>query len=297
MGRVVSVTQLIVGNRRVGLAAALAATLITLIEASVASANPYPSRGISGVSVECERADYGCTNGGYSGSEPWGYYTNYGTRDSAGRLHNCTSYAAFRAAQQGSAKPSWSGNAADWDDKARLAGTPVDRTPAVGAIAQWNSSRDGHVAVVESIDSNGILITDDSAYANVTRRVRITYGSPAWPDAFIHLADLDGGVRFYGDWDGNGTVTPGIVYRIPNVGLQWHLRNQNGSGPPDIVFLYGAWTDAPVVGNWDGVGGDTIGVARRHPNIGLEWHLRNYNSSGPAQTVFLYGADYAATSG
>jgi peptidoglycan/xylan/chitin deacetylase (PgdA/CDA1 family) len=82
-----------------------------------------------------------------------------------------------------------------------------------------------------------------------------------------------------GDWDGNGTVTPGVV-----VGNTWYLRNSNSAGPADIVFTYGRSSDRPVTGDWDGNGTTTPGVVR-----GNTWYERNSNSSGPGTTVFTYG--------
>ncbi len=242
----------------------------------------YPTTGI-----ECQTSSYACTTGGYAGTEPWGYYTLAGSRDSAGRLHNCTSYAAYRAARVGFPKPSWSANANGWDDYSVSRGVQVNASPAVGGVAHWNSGTYGHVAVVERADSGGITITDDNYGSNVTRRVRIPYGSSGWPDSFIHMSSTSP-VRFYGDWDGNGTVTVGVVRRVAGA-LEWHLRNSNSPGPADMIFRYGLASDLPVVGNWDGVGGDTIGIARRTTAGGLEWHLRNYNWAGPANTIFGYG--------
>jgi peptidoglycan/xylan/chitin deacetylase (PgdA/CDA1 family) len=82
-----------------------------------------------------------------------------------------------------------------------------------------------------------------------------------------------------GDWDGNGTNTPGIVRE-----QVWHLRNSNSAGPADISFGYGVPGDAPVVGDWDGNGTYTPGVVR-----GRVWHLRNSNNGGAANVSFGYG--------
>jgi peptidoglycan/xylan/chitin deacetylase (PgdA/CDA1 family) len=83
-----------------------------------------------------------------------------------------------------------------------------------------------------------------------------------------------------GDWDGNGTVTPGVVR-----GSTWYLRNSNSTGPADVVFSYGGPADRPIAGDWDGNGTWTPGVVR-----GSTWYLRNSNSTG-GHTVpsFSYG--------
>ncbi len=240
------------------------------------------------MTVTCRAGDYSCGSGGYSGSEPWGYYTAYGSVDGAGRRHNCTTYAAYQMARAGVSNPGRNfADATSWAYNADKIGWPVSQQPAIGAIAQWNDGS-GHVARVEAVDSGGITVTDDNFRLNVTTKKRIAFGSVGWPDNFL-LSAANAPTHFYGDWDGNGTVTSGVVRRVNGV-LQWHLRNGTGSGPADIIFSYGLSTDIPIVGNWDGVGGDTIGIARR-VNGALEWHLRNYNSSGPANIIFAYGND------
>lgn len=73
-----------------------------------------------------------------------------------------------------------------------------------------------------------------------------------------------------GDWDGNGTVTPGVV-----IGATWYLRNRNSSGPADVLFQYGGPSDRVVTGGWDGNSSTTPAVVR-----GTRWYLRNQNSGG-----------------
>ena len=138
---------------------------------------------------------YACTTGGYAGQNTWGYGGNNASYDSAGRAHNCTLYAAFKMAGLNVKQPTWSGDASTWANKAFAAGTPVDQTPAVGAIAQWNRGSAGHVAYVESVDPGGagIVITEDNYYlaqpypGGYTAKIHITRSSPAWPDNFIHF--------------------------------------------------------------------------------------------------------------
>jgi hypothetical protein len=95
---------------------------------------------------------------------------------------------------------------------------------------------------------------------------------------------LPGETRVSGDWDGNGTSTPGVYN--PTTGV-WKLRNSSTTGPVDITFQYGGgpWT-TPVVGDWDGNGTDTIGVF--DPAAG-NWNLRDFNSAGNPNYSFQYG--------
>ncbi|WP_018332003.1 CHAP domain-containing protein [Actinomycetospora chiangmaiensis] len=190
-----------------------------------------PSYGAKGVTTVCSRSDYSCTSGGYTGSEPWGYYTRYGSRDAAGRLHNCTTYVAFRLARNGVPKPSWYDNASGWATKARNARIPVDGTPTVGSIAQWSGGA-GHVAYVEAVRGNTIELTDDMYGVNKANRWVIAAGSPAWPNAFIH---------FTGSGGTTPTPTPTPVgnqpvYSVMNTSETppdgvWFRDNPNVSGP------------------------------------------------------------------
>ena len=60
-----------------------------------------------------------------------------------------------------------------------------------------------------------------------------------------------------GDWDGNGTDTPGIVRN----GI-WFLTNTLGKPLADLNFAYGTPDDHAIVGDWNGDGKDTPGVIR-----------------------------------
>lgn len=107
--------------------------------------------------------------------------------------HNCTNYAAYMAIQNGAATPNRNlGNAADWAWNAAQAGVVVDDTPAVGAIAQWdsNAGSSGHVAYVEAVTSNSITISEDNYSSGPFRWRTITTGSSNWPSNFIHFADV-----------------------------------------------------------------------------------------------------------
>jgi hypothetical protein len=87
-----------------------------------------------------------------------------------------------------------------------------------------------------------------------------------------------------GDWDGNGTVTVGVV---DPASMTWYLRNTNGAGAPDVPpFRYGGSGWEPVVGDWDGDGRSTVGAVDR----GGLWYLRFSNTAGPPDVArFPYG--------
>jgi hypothetical protein len=104
------------------------------------------------------------------------------------------------------------------------------------------------------------------------------------PDAAFWFG-LPGEKRVSGDWDGNGTTTPGTYN--PTTGV-WKLRNYNTTGKAEVEFQYGGgvWSE-PITGDWNGDGKTTIGVF--DPSAG-NWNLRNSNSAGPPDAAsFQYG--------
>ena len=98
-------------------------------------------------------------------------------------LSNCTSFVAWRLDGDGkkilnnhgvaytcSSADSWSNgvrftrwtDAACWDESARALGKRVDRSPAVGAVAQWNTSGGGHVAYVAAVYlDRGVVLVEE----------------------------------------------------------------------------------------------------------------------------------------
>lgn len=80
--------------------------------------------------------------------DPWGMYTR-----------ECVSYAAFKVNQAYGNMPYWGGigNANQWDDNARRIGIPIGTTPKPGAVGVVDGGYYGHVAWVESVNSDGTI--------------------------------------------------------------------------------------------------------------------------------------------
>ncbi len=160
-----------------------------------------PAIGASGVTFLCGPDWlYSCTPGYDGTNAPEWAETAYGCPSASGcptTPHNCQLYAAYRLNQVG-VNPKFTHDPSLWDSDAAAKGYPVDQSPAVGSIAQWNVFK-GHVAYVQSTDASGITVAFDwwssAALTPVfpngyTARVRIAAGSPAWPDNFIHFKDV-----------------------------------------------------------------------------------------------------------
>ncbi len=156
------------------------------------------------------------------------------------------------------------------------AGAPVVRDLPVAG--DWNGDGRATAGLVGS--AGGRLrwrLTDRHDPPAVTRD--LLYGSPGRYD-----------VPVAGDWDGNGTVTPGVV-RPAGGRLRWLLSNSADRPRVAIRFTFGSASryDVPVVGDWDGDGRTTVGVVRP---VGreLRWLLLNRNASTRVARRFSFGS-------
>jgi len=68
-----------------------------------------------------------------------------------------------------------------------------------------------------------------------------------------------GDVAFTGDWDCDGTETPGLYRRSDGF---VYLRNSNTRGLADIRFFFGNPGDLPLAGDFDGDGCDSVSIYR-----------------------------------
>ena len=94
-----------------------------------------------------------------------------------------------------------------------------------------------------------------STQAVITWYLRNSNSSGVANLAFVYGFPTDKPI--VGDWDGNGSDTPGVVR-----GYAWYLRNSNSSGIPSRVFTYGNPGDKPIVGDWNRDWIDTPGLTR-----------------------------------
>ena len=123
----------------------------------------------------------------------------------------CTSFAAWCLNSRNGVEfhnyylgPRW-GHAKYWGGVAANLGIPVNNSPAVGAIAWWDSGEYGHVAWVKAV--NGSTVTIEEYNANW--RNPGTFGTRdinSWdPKGFIHISDIPatGILDINGRLDGN----------------------------------------------------------------------------------------------
>lgn len=122
---------------------------------------------------------------------------------------------------------------------------------------------------------------DSLALVNAGPQISILdeIASAAAVNSFYYGAPGD--VPLMGDWDGDGTATPGM-YR-PADGFVY-LRNSNDVGFADEEFFFGIAGDVPIVGDWDKDGDDTLGIYR-----GGQVFIKNTLETGPADFSFWFG--------
>lgn len=97
-----------------------------------------------------------------------------------------------------------------------------------------------------------------------------------------------GDVPFMGDWDGDGTATPGLYRRSDGY---VYLRNSNTQGNADIRFFFGNPGDLPVAGDFNGNGRDTVSIYR--PSNQTIYVINQLGSNdgglGAADYSFVFG--------
>ena len=115
--------------------------------------------------------------------DPWGFVLRNCTSFVAWRLHERNGMAGFSNHFGGE---HW-GDARNWDDVARRLGYRVDHVPAIGAVAQSDNGRVGHVAWVTAIGPGTVTIEE------YNHALPGGYGSrtvPVGDFRYLHLADV-----------------------------------------------------------------------------------------------------------
>jgi hypothetical protein len=90
-----------------------------------------------------------------------------------------------------------------------------------------------------------------------------------------------------GDWDGNGTDTPGLFDNG-----RWCITNRQKAGDVCIEYMLGTREDTPVVGDWNGDGVDTPGWFHE-----LRWYLTEAEPDGDPADFSWGGAGVDPLSG
>jgi surface antigen len=115
--------------------------------------------------------------------DPWGFVFRNCTSFVSWRLHERNGLAGFANHFRGE---HW-GNAENWDDVARRLGYRVDSVPAIGAVAQTDEGRVGHVAWVSAIGPGTVTIEE---YNHASPGGYGTRTVPVGDFRYLHLADV-----------------------------------------------------------------------------------------------------------
>ena len=177
---------------------------------------------------------------------------------------------------------------------------------------EWPSSvgwsPDGNRMVVTTPAGLFDMSVDDLARNPITTNASAGAWQPLNPYAMglvdpttgmWHLRDATGRVEsfyygnpgdlpFMGDWDCDGTDTPGL-YRQTDGYV--YLRNSNDSGVAETSFFFGNPGDMPIAGDFNGNGCDTVSVYRpADSQVFIVNQLGDADRGlGPAEVDYVFG--------
>ncbi len=219
----------------------------------------------------------------------------------------CTSWVAWRLHGHNSFEMPFHGNADDWGAKAKKLGYTVNKTPAVGSVAWWDTSTRSHVAWVEAVNPNNTVTIEEYNIGGSGRYDETTIATSG-PSGYIHFQDLAtsfadgayityknnvyrmaGGAPIYvSSWAKFGKTPTGLV-----TAKQWAALK---AVPADGVLIQTATTKkvyeivggAPIyVNSWSHVGGvqpvvvvPDASVANAGIGTSAAWHHLNRYPSG-----------------
>ena len=135
-------------------------------------------------------------------------------------------------------------------------------------------------AITPPAGADGIGLVDPTSGV---WHLRTRGGDPA-----VFYFGVPGDFPIMGDWDCNGTATPGL-YRQSDGFV--YLRNSNTQGVADIRFFFGIPGDIPLAGDFNGNGCDTISIYR--PSEARIYVINELGSNdgglGFAEYSYLFG--------
>ena len=163
-----------------------------------------------------------------------------------------------------------------------------------------------HVRLYDEVRNIGVLNSFDLAARDLPWSLTVAVSPPAVPGpamGFVdpatgqwYLRNGDGIVSsfyfgnpgdypFMGDWDGDGTDTPGL-YRQSDGYV--YLRNSNTQGIADIRFFFGNPGDVPIAGDFNGDGFDTVSIYRPSNQTFYIINELGKNNGGLGAAEFFY---------
>lgn len=192
--------------------------------------------------------DLGTDGKKYGEADPWGYY-----------FRNCTSWVAWKLSGQ-SFDASGYGNASSWGSRAKAKGYTVDMSPAVGAVAWYDSnafgmSSFGHVAWVSAVSSDGSSVTVEEYNNPADGNWHSRTFAASRVSGYIHFADITGS-----SGGGSGGSSPPPIPQI--------IALKRTADPNGVRQVYAA-TNTAVTEGWWIPGGDGV---HTHEIINIAQH-------------------------
>jgi hypothetical protein len=172
-----------------------------------------------------------------------------------------------------------------WGDLARRLSS-IYRVPPTGSPAiQVNPAAQVHFLdyhhYLDPAGKTGIGLTWPTATRKSWRTTNAAARPATEPAAFSFGVPTD--IAVTGDWNADGTDSPGVV-RLDSAGrLEWHLPGYSAPA------LFGRRGDIPVPGDWNGDGHDTPGVVRV-VNGRLVWYFTDRNTTPTTSGTLVYGS-------
>ncbi len=188
----------------------------------------------------------------FNGSGIWGYYSWTGTSMAA--PHVAGTIALMKSANP-AASPAYlrsvlTSTATDVGDVGWDAATGYGQINAAAAVAEIRYNPGDPCAAGSTCD--GAFAVDTGGMWTLRRPL------PGLAAAAFYFG-VPGDIAFSGDWNCDGTKTPGL-YRQSDGFV--YLRNTNTQGNADLEFYFGNPGDVPIAGDFNGDGCDTVSVYR-----------------------------------
>ncbi len=182
----------------------------------------------------------------------WGYYMWNGTSMSAPHV---TGTVALMLSVNPTASPEYvrdmlTESAVDIEEPGWDETSGYGRVDAAAAVQAIRYNPDDPCPTTE--ECSGIFTVSESGVWSL----KPALSEPSIADFYY---GVPGDVAFSGDWNCDGTRTPGL-YRQSDGFV--YLRNSNTQGIADITFYFGNPGDIPIAGDFDGDGCDTVSLYR-----------------------------------
>jgi hypothetical protein len=166
-----------------------------------------------------------------------------------------------------------------------ITGTPTNPGTYPGVVVQMTNGLSPLATTTVGITITGTAVGRQSLPGAVTASTgwslqdSLTAGAPT--TTFSYGTRPPALVPLTGDWDGNGSKTPGIYQ-----GGAFKLSNSTTTNlTPSTTFAFGDPRGFPLSGDFDGNGTDDVALFRAGT-----WEIRYLGSGAPADAVFIFGS-------